>query len=145
MSVALTVAATTVQVPDHGGLIWPDERGWQDVIQTLTRCFGGQLVAQHSAAMLGGQPMTLTGGQQWAWCYQSTLDALIALLAPASAVAAVTLDDGRQYTAIADRTQGPAVQSYPLPLVADSPLIDRDDNTIHVLESIRLLILAGPL
>ena len=145
MAVSLTVAATTVQVPDHGGLIWADERGWQGVIQTQTWCFGGQLVVQHAAPKLAGQPLTLTGGQQWAWCYQSTLDALIRLLAPASAVATVTLDDGRQYTAIADRTQGTAVQSYALPLVAGSPLIDRNNTTIHVLESIRLLILAGPL
>lgn len=150
MPITLATGAESVQIPDHGSLIWTDERGWQDVVQSVTYCFGtaamgAPAVIQESNRQLGGQPMTLTGGERWAWCRQATLDALIALLAPAGAQATVTLDDARQYTVTARRSDGPAVQSRPLARVADSPLVEADADTLHILEAVRLLIIAGPL
>ena len=136
-------------LPDIGSLLWADEHGWQDVLQSVTYAFGGACIVQESAPKQAGQPMTLLGGgsdtMPWALMAQSGLDAVIALLAPAGSRHTVTLADGRRYTVTARRDQGPAVQSTPLSNVADSPLVERDDDTLHRLEAVRLLILDGPL
>jgi hypothetical protein len=144
MPTLITNGTTTLSLPDVGSLLWVDERGWAGVVQSVHRVFGGAAVVQE-ASLTGAQPLTLQGGERWAVLTQASLDALIALLAPARAQHTVTLEDGREYTVIARRDDGPAVQSRPLPAVADSGPVDGDAATLHWLEAVRLYILAGPL
>jgi hypothetical protein len=144
MPVTLASGPASVQIPDIGSLVWADEYGWAGVAQSRAYCFGGALVVQESA-QLAGQPLTLTGGERWAWITQATLDDLTDLLAPAGSTVTVTLDDERSYTCCPDRESGPAIVARPLPLVADSPLVERDDDTWHILDAVRLIILEGPL
>ena len=142
-------AGTVLSLPAQGSLVWADERGWQDVVQTVTYCFGGACVVQESAPMQAGQPMTLTGGELFAWAPRSAVDALIALLAPAGSQHTLTFDIGtasaRAYTVTARRSDGPSVQARPLPLVDDSGMADETDDSLYVIDAVRLLILAGPL
>jgi hypothetical protein len=144
MAIVLTDGEDTVSIPDTGALVWSDERQWSPVVQATHHCFGGQFVVQ-SAARISGQPLTLTGGEPWAVVRQDTLDALLALVAPAGVQLTVTLDDDRAYTCTPSWGQGPAVASRPVPQVGDSGLVESDAATLHWLDAVRLLILAGPL
>ena len=141
----LARAGSIVIVPDRGSVWWRDEREHSTVAQSLTRVFGGALVAQE-AAVTGGQPLTLAGGEPYAVIRQATLDALLALGAPAGAQITVTLDDARAYTCLPSRAGGLWIGHRAVEAGgAGSPLLPLDDDTWYWLDALRLIILAGPL
>lgn len=63
MSITLTHEAESLELP--GGLQWLD-RDWSPVVQSVTPCFGGQLVID-SFAFLSGRPITLQSGPDYAY------------------------------------------------------------------------------
>ena len=144
MPITIDHGAGPIEIPEIGDLVWADERDWSPVVQTIDRVFGGAVVVEEWVRT-AGQPMTLEGGADFAWISQAALDALRAALDVPASQHTLELDDGRTYTVTARRTEGPPVESRPVPRVLDSGLADADDTALHVLERVRLLILEGPL
>ena len=129
-----------VQIPDHGDLIWSDERDWSPLVQSVERGFGGVAILD-TRQILSARPMTLSGGESWAWSSRANLDALRDLLAPAGSTHTLTLDDGRQYRVTARIDQGVAVACRPVPVVADSGLADGGSGELWIVDAVRLWVL----
>jgi hypothetical protein len=136
--VALTIGneVTILALPD--GLIWEDELAWDTVVQATTHSLDGALVIEEWTR-LAGRPITLAGGERWAWIARSDLLALQALGAPAGAVLTLTLHDARAFTVTPRRDEEGWLVVRPLPVVLDSGPADPSGATRYQLERIRLL------
>lgn len=71
----LTNGATTLPLP--ADLLWPNEFGWQGVVQDTKYSVTGALLVQ-SAAKQAGREITLVGGDDFAWATRSTVETLFA-------------------------------------------------------------------
>ena len=101
------------------GLLWADQYGWQSVQQTKTYTTTGALVLD-SWAKQAGQPMTLQGAQDRAWCERGLLatlrdwaaqPGLVLSLVHAGATHAVAFDHEQQAiaaTPLTDLLGGPS-------------------------------------
>lgn len=102
MATTLALGATTITLPDD--LLWPDEFTWAPVAQVASYGVTGALHID-AAAKLAGRPITLAGGDDYAWCPRSTLIALEAWKALPAQVFTLTLR-GVQYPVIFDHEKG---------------------------------------
>ncbi len=68
---AITLDSITLP-PD---LLWNDEYQYTPVKQTINTAIDGSLVIE-AAAALTGRPITLQGGDDYAWCSKATLELL---------------------------------------------------------------------
>lgn len=73
MANKLTYGATEILLDDD--LLWPNEFDWAPVQQAQRYSVTGSLIVE-SAARLAGRPITLEGGDNYAWLARSTLLAL---------------------------------------------------------------------
>lgn len=90
-------------------LIWIDEFQHNQVAQEQDRTLTGALVVQEGQKHFG-RPITLAEG----WLPRSAVDDLYAKEAAASVPMSLTLDDGRDFSVLFDRTRGPAVEATPV-------------------------------
>lgn len=90
-------------------LIWIDEFQHNQVAQEQDRTLTGALVVQEGQKHFG-RPITLAEG----WLPRSTVDELYVKEADSSQPMPLTLDDGREFTVLFDRTRGPAVEAAPV-------------------------------
>jgi hypothetical protein len=68
---ALTLDAITLPTD----LLWVDEYAYTPVKQTINTAVDGSLVIEAAAAQ-AGRPITLQGGDDYAWCNKTTLELL---------------------------------------------------------------------
>lgn len=69
----LTHLTTTINLPTD--LLWVDEFDWQPVQYVSRYSVGGALLV-NSGKRLTGRPITLVGGETWAWVQRSVVLAL---------------------------------------------------------------------
>jgi len=125
MSDNITIGA----VPVPGDLQWIDEfaQGSDLVGQDVTVSLTGALIVQASAQQ-AGRKLTLQGRMEsnigFAPITLATLKSLQALAAVPGQVYPVTLIDGRTFSAVFRRDDGPAIEATPLKNIA--PLDDAD-------------------
>lgn len=102
-------APSALALPE--GLLWVDQYGWQSVAQTKTYTTTGALVLD-SWAKQAGQPMTLQGAQDRAWCERGALATLRDWAAQPGLVLSLA-HAGTTYTVAFDHEQQ-AIQAQPL-------------------------------
>lgn len=84
----------TVALP--ADLQWADEFAWVALGVTAKVSLTGAEIVQ-SGALQAGRPITLQGGQDFAWLDYATLEALRTLATAGGAAYTLTLPDGRTY------------------------------------------------
>ena len=114
--------------------VWVNEFDWSPVAQESERSLTGALVVNESL-MSFGRPIVLGDGEN-SWLTLAEVKALYALSEQMGKKMPLTLPDGRSFTVIFDRADGPPIEAQQvLPLSAPS-----DDHNYAVV--IRLLTVA---
>ena len=131
---AITLDAFTL--PD--GLRWIDEFAWSPTAQQTGYLVAGTLLVEESVKQ-AGRPITLVGGQAWAWMQRSEVEALHAALTAADASFTLTLHDGRQFNVVPDHSGEGPLSTRPLPIVRDSGPANPASSSWYVIERIRFL------
>jgi hypothetical protein len=80
-------------------LIWTDEYRWNPVAQQENVTLDGALVVQ-AMAQQTGRPITLAGGEDYAWVRRSLLEQLRAKANTPEQEMTLTLNDGSEHTVI---------------------------------------------
>lgn len=101
----MTASLDNVTLPDD--LDWTDEFDWQPVSQVTTPTLTGALVVEE-AALQAGRPITLVSDGA-AWVTRATVKKLQALLAKAGETMTLTLSDGRTFSVLWRRGDGPSL------------------------------------
>ena len=101
---------------DIYNLYWANEFDYEPVVQAQIRSVTGALINFEQAQPVG-QTMTLTG----AWVSRTTLLALQAKRTTANNTIEVTLDDGRIFTTIFDRSKTPSLEAVLIDGIAANP------------------------
>jgi hypothetical protein len=140
LDLTLASGLSTLTLPE--GLLWEDEYQWNPVTQAVGYSITGALLVQE-AEKLAGRPVTLAGGETWAWLSRVEVATLLALGDGATALSPLTLTfpDGRQMQALPRRDgQGGAwVEVHALPQVGDSGPSDPTDTTLYAVDRVRLM------
>lgn len=100
----------TVTLPDD--FLWVNEFGWSPVVQHTERSLTGALVV-HEAQQSYGRSIVLGDGEH-SWLFRDQLEALFLLSAQSNRRMSLTLPDGRTFTVIFDRSDGGALEAYPI-------------------------------
>jgi hypothetical protein len=138
LDLTLTAGLNTIILPE--GLLWEDEHQWSPIIQVVDYSITGAMLVQE-AEKLAGRPVTLAGGETWAWLSRYEVVALLALGDGAAAALTLTFPDGRQMQVL-PRRDGPGgawVEVHALPQVGDSGPSDPTDTTLYVVDRVRLM------
>lgn len=91
---------------------WTDELAFVPLGGTATTSLSGARIVQ-AGVMQAGQPITLQGGQDYAWISYATAKALLTLAASPLATYNLTLADGRSYT-VRFRVEDTPVEAAPV-------------------------------
>jgi hypothetical protein len=134
----MTILIDTLALP--AGLKWSDEFAWAPTAQSTAYGLTGSLLVQESTR-LAGRPLTLSGGNPWAWIARADLLTLRAALA-STGEHTVTLLDGRRFTVIPRHEGDGALAVSMVATVRNSGPADPDDETLYWLDELRFLILA---
>ena len=100
----------TLVLPDD--FLWVNEFGWSPVAQRTERSLTGALVV-HEAQQSYGRSIVLGDGEH-SWLARDLLEALFLLSAQPNRRMSLTLPDGRTFTVIFDRSDGGALEAYPI-------------------------------
>ena len=100
----------TVTLPDD--FLWVNEFGWSPVVQHTERSLTGALVV-YEAQQSYGRSIVLGDGEH-SWLVRDQLEALFLLSAQPNRRMSLTLPDGRTFTVIFDRSDGGALEAYPI-------------------------------
>ena len=128
---AITLGALTLPQ----GLRWADEFDWSPLAQTTDYSLTGALLVEQ-ATKQAGRPITLIGGQDFAWLTRAQAATLKALLDTGAAMT-LTLHDARTFTVLPANDAPLAVS--PLPRVLDSGFADASASAWCILESLKLI------
>ena len=100
----------TLKLPDN--FIWVNEFDWSPVAQSSERSLTGALIVSESSKSYG-RSIVLGDGEN-SWLMLADVNALYALSEQTGHRMSLTLSDGRTFTVIFDRTDGPAIEAQPL-------------------------------
>jgi hypothetical protein len=134
-----TTDNTTFHLPD--GLAWVDELSWSPAIINSTYTLSGALVVE-SSQRASGRPVTLEGGQDWAWMRRDDLLALRAAVTDTTDKFTLTLHDGRAFLVVPLNDSSASVSATPLPRVKTSGVADPDGDSWYTLQTLRFIIVA---
>ena len=73
MAITLSNGTTTLTLPED--LIWTDEFAWRPVVAKYSNSVAGALLITRGVK-LTGRPMTLSGGDDWAWMRRDLVETL---------------------------------------------------------------------
>lgn len=124
----LTDGVTPVTLPDD--LQWVDEFDWLPVSVKTGRTITGALWVQESA-IAGGRPITLQGGDSFAWVSRSVVAALWALAGQVNVPLTLTLR-GTNYSVAFERENGKAIEARPIQGFADVDAADKYSLTLRL-------------
>ena len=99
-----------IVLPD--GIWWADEMNWSPMEQSFEYSLAGSLVVD-AGQKLAGRPITLTGGEDFAW----TTRAIVLALKVKEATPGIELAldyNGREFDVMFDLSGGPAVIATPV-------------------------------
>lgn len=134
------ITLDTLRLPD--GLRWTDEFAWSPVAQSSAFGLTGALLIQQGIKQ-AGRPVTLTGGNTWAWMRRSALIALQALIDGATTPLILTLHDGRAFHVLPDQTTSAgALVADALPIVLDSGPADPQPESWYVVNTLKFVVVA---
>lgn len=116
MSITLThptagPSGTPLALPLPSDLIWTNEFGWQQVLQTTEYTTTGALLVEAWAKQTG-RPIELRGGVDYAWCQHTTLQTLQAWAAQPAQPLTLTRN-GTAHTVLMDHAGG-AITAEPV-------------------------------
>lgn len=117
------------------GLRWEDEFAWSPLAQASEYSLTGSLLVEQTTR-LAGRPITLVGGQSFAWLTRSEVSTLKTLL-DTGAELTLTLHDARVFTVLPAAEEPLSVT--PLPIVIDSGPANPSSTARYVLESLKLI------
>lgn len=89
-------------------LQWIDEALWCPVEAVKEYSLAGSLIIDEGTK-LAGRPITLAGGENFAWSTWETVTTLMAMAAIPGSTMTLTLDDGREFSVRFDHASGPPV------------------------------------
>lgn len=142
MAITLDPTGPTAAITLPDGLIWDDELAWQPGVQSSEYALGGGIVIDEGRRT-SGRPITLFGGRtgttSWAWMKRSALLTLKTAIDAAGATFTLTLHDARTFSVRPRRSDGPALDAFPLPIVGERAPADPDSDSLYVIERIRLI------
>ena len=129
----MAITLNNIKLPD--GLKFSDEFAWSPLAQANEYSLTGSLLVEQTTR-LAGRPITLVGGQQFAWLTRSEVSTLKALL-DTGAELTLTLHDARSFTVLPAAEEPLSVT--PLPIVLDSGPANPSSTTRYILESLKLI------
>lgn len=101
-----------IELPDD--LLWSDEFAYTAITQAQNRTLGGGLILEETETV-AGRPITLQGGEDYAWATRTTVVALRTLAEAAGATHPLELPDGRTFTVAFRRgSSTPAIDARPI-------------------------------
>ena len=126
MAITLTnaIAGITLTLPEQ--LTWPDEFGWQQVVQASEYTTTGALVVD-AWAKQSGRPITLAGSETRAWCERGALLTLRTWASQPGLQMTLTGLRGTSRTVVFDHEAG-AIDAAPIIDLADP--IDTDPYAV---------------
>lgn len=125
----MSIFLNAIELPSD--LLWVDEYDWSPVEQTINKSLTGALIIQE-AAQLKGRPITLVGGNDYAWVTKATLESL--RLLTQTAAENLTLNyHGTDYNVRFMRDSSP-VQGRQVADFANPQSDDRYSVTIRLIE-----------
>ncbi|WP_419833062.1 hypothetical protein [Endozoicomonas atrinae] len=125
----------TIILPDD--LLWTNEFEWNPVEQNVERSLTGALLLQEGQRS-HGRPIILSGGSEAGWVSRLTVKALFALSKAANNAMSLTLQDGRQFSVIFDRSNGSPIEAQQV-----LPFAYPDDSSQYFI-TLRLLTVETP-
>jgi hypothetical protein len=129
----VSIYLNNIRLPD--GLRFSDEFKGSPIAQTIIHSLTGAPIVQQGEK-LAGRPITLIGGNEFAWLTRAETTALKALL-DTGAEMTLTLHDAREFTVLPADDDPLAVSA--VPIVRDSGPADPSAGAWYVLESLKLI------
>lgn len=132
------MAITLNGIPLSDGLRWSDEFNWSPLQATTDYSLTGALIIQN-ATRLAGRPITLIGGESFAWMTRTQLIALQTLLDTYTTSMTLVLHDARSFSVIpvySDR-DGP-LDATQKSRIQDSGFSNPNSEAWYVIHSLKL-------
>lgn len=132
MSITLTVAGTSVELPDD--LYWSDETAWHPVAQSADRSITGALIVS-SQARTGGRPITLEPpvSELSAWMRRAVVEQLKAWADQPGLVMVMTLH-GQPRSVVWRHQDGEVMRAQPVQHWSDLQPDDAYTATLKFME-----------
>lgn len=105
----ITLSYNTTALDLPADLLWSDEFTWQPIEQSVDWTITGAVVVQ-TAERLAGRPITLQGGERFAWIDRATLDQLLAWAAVPGREMTLNIR-GTQRTVIFRHNEPPVIEA----------------------------------
>lgn len=132
----MAITLNGLALPD--GLRWSDEFTWSPLQTTRDYSLTGALILQ-SAERLAGRPITLIGGERWAWMTRANLLALQTLLDTDAASLTLILHDARSFAVTPVYEGDGPLDATPKAVVQDSGLANPSSSAWYVINSLKLI------
>jgi hypothetical protein len=93
-------------------LVWTDRHAWQPAAQSVKRTLAGGIIVFHRH-LVGGRPITLTGGQTWGWMQTETMEAVASMAQEPGHVYSLSIY-GEAFRVLFRHEEPPAFDAVPL-------------------------------
>lgn len=133
----MAITLNGLSLPD--GLRWSDEFTWSPLQTMRDYSLTGALILQ-TAERLAGRPITLIGGETWAWMSRAHLISLKTLLDTYSDSMTLVLHDGRSFSVVPVYEGDGPLDAGPKSVVLDSGYASPGPGAWYVINSIKLII-----
>lgn len=132
----MAITLNGLALPD--GLRWSDEFTWSPLQATRDYSLTGALILQ-TAERLAGRPITLIGGERWAWMTRANLLALQTLLDTYAASLTLILHDARSFAVTPVYEGDGPLDAVAKAVVQDSGLANPGPGAWYVINSIKFI------
>jgi hypothetical protein len=132
----MAITLNGLALPD--GLRWSDEFTWSPLQTTRDYSLTGALILQ-SAERLAGRPITLIGGERWAWMIRANLLTLQTLLDTYAASLTLILHDARSFAVTPVYEGDGPLDATPKAVVQDSGYANPSSSAWYVINSLKLI------
>ena len=120
------------------GLRWSDEFAWSPLQTVRDYSLTGALILQ-TAERQAGRPITLLGGERWAWMTRANLLTLQALLDTYAASLTLILHDARSFAVAPVYDDAGPLYATPKTRVLDSGLANPGPDEWYVIHHLKLI------
>lgn len=132
----MAITLNGLALPD--GLRWSDEFTWSPLRTTRDYSLTGALILQ-TAERQAGRPITLIGGERWAWMTRANLLSLKTLLDTYAASMTLVLHDARSFAVTPVYEGDGPLDATAKAVVQDSGLANPSASAWYVINFLKLI------
>jgi hypothetical protein len=132
----MAITLNGVSIPN--GMRWSDEFTWSPIQTARNYSLSGALILQ-PAERLAGRPITLIGGERWAWMTRANVLSLQTLLNTYAASLTLVLHDARSFTVTPVYEGDGPLDATPKSVIQDSGYANPGASAWYVIHSLKLI------